>query len=353
MKVIMGSQSTGDKLNILIGSPLEQAQVARIAAAAPDRANVLYEPDLLPTIRYQADHHGIRRRLNEADRARWQGLLAAADIMFDFDWMAPEKLPIMAPRLRWVQATSAGIGEFLQRFDLLQTSILFTTASGVHAKPLAEFTLLGLLYFSRNVPRLLREQAAHKWERYANSDLPGRRVMVVGLGGVGKAVAQACANLGMEVWGTKRSPDSATPAGVGKLIAQKDLLAALPQMDALVLACPLTPATRHMIGAQELAALPPSAILVNIGRGGLIDEPALVDALRNNKLAGAALDVFATEPLPEDSPLWDLSNVLVSPHSASTVDSENGRIVDIFIENLGRFLSGQKLINEFSREHGY
>ena len=195
MKVVMGSHSTGGKLNILIGSPLEEAQVARIGAAAPDRVNVLYEPDLLPTVRYQADHHGIRRRLNEADRARWQGLLAEANIMFDFDWMAPEKLPITAPRLRSVQATSAGIGEFFQRFDLLRTSILFTTASGVHAKPLAEFTLLGLLYFSRNVPRLLREQAAHKWERYANSDLPGRRVMVVGLGGVGKAVAQASANL--------------------------------------------------------------------------------------------------------------------------------------------------------------
>ncbi len=108
-----------------------------------------------------------------------------------------------------------------------------------------------------------------------------------------------------------------------------------------------------MIGAQQLAALSPSTILVNVGRGGLIDEPALIDALRNGRLAGAALDVFETEPLPEENPLWDLPNVLVSPHSASTVNSENGRIVDIFVENLGRFLSGQKLINVFSREHGY
>jgi phosphoglycerate dehydrogenase-like enzyme len=108
-----------------------------------------------------------------------------------------------------------------------------------------------------------------------------------------------------------------------------------------------------MIGAKELAALPASAILVNVGRGGLIDEPALIEALKHNKLAGAALDVFETEPLPAENPLWDLPNVLVSPHSASTVETENARIVDIFIENLGRFLAGKKLVNEFSREHGY
>ena len=170
---------------------------------------------------------------------------------------------------------------------------------------------------------------------------------------VGRELARACAALGLEVWGTKRSADPIAPTGVGKIIAHNDILGALPTVDALILACSLSPATLHMIGAQQLAALSPSTILVNVGRGGLIDEPALIDALRNGRLAGAALDVFETEPLPEENPLWDLPNVLVSPHSASTVDSENGRIVDIFVENLGRFLSGQKLINVFSREHGY
>jgi phosphoglycerate dehydrogenase-like enzyme len=349
----MTSKSAGDKLNILIASPLEEKQAARIAGVAPDRVNVFYEPKLLPTIRYAADHQGIRPQLNAPDTTRWQDLVAQADIMFDFDWMAPEQLPTTAPRLRWIQATSAGIGEFLQRYQLLQSSITFTTAAGVHAKPLAEFALLGLLYFWRDVPRLLREQAAHRWERYANRDLAGRRVLIIGLGGVGRELARTCAALGLEVWGTKRSADSVAPAGVSILIAHKDILGVLPKMDALILACPLTPATRHMIGAQQLAALPLSAVLVNVGRGGLIDEPALIEALRNGRLAGAALDVFETEPLPDANPLWDMPNVLVSPHSASTVDSENMRIVDIFIENLGRFLSGRKLINEFSREHGY
>jgi glyoxylate/hydroxypyruvate reductase A len=349
----MTSAPASRKLNVVVASPLEADQAERIAKAAPDRVNLIYEPKFLPTIRYAADHGGIRPQLNAADQAHWQSLVAQADIMFDFDWMAPDKLPTSAPNLRWVQATSAGIGEFVARHQLDKSSIVFTTAAGVHARPLAEFAILGLLYFWRDVPRLLREQAAHRWERFANRDLLGRRALVVGLGGVGKEVARSLATLGMEVWGTRRSAESVAPEGVSKLIERKDLLKVLPTVEALVLACPITPETRGMIGAKELAALSPSTILVNIGRGGLIDEPALVDALKHNRLAGAALDVFDTEPLPGTSPLWDMPNVLVSPHSASTVDSENSRIVDIFIENLGRFLSGKKLMNEFSREHGY
>jgi phosphoglycerate dehydrogenase-like enzyme len=349
----MTSTSAGQKLNIVIATPLEAAQAERISKAFPDRVNIIYEPKFLPTIRYAADHGGIRPQLNAADQTHWQSLVAQADIMFDFDWMAPEKLPTAAPRLKWVQATSAGIGEFLDRHQLLKSPIVFTTAAGVHARPLAEFALLGLLYFWRDVPRLLREQAARRWERFANRDLAGRRALIVGLGGVGQELARSFAALGLEVWGTRRSLQSVAPDGVTRLIDRSELLDVLPKIDALILACPLTAATRHMIGARELTALSPSTILVNVGRGGLIDEPALIEALKQGRLAGAALDVFETEPLPNDNPLWGLSNVLVSPHSASTVDSENSRIVDIFIDNLGRFLAGKRLVNEFSREHGY
>ena len=167
----MTSTPAGQKLNVVIAAPLEAEQAERIAKAIPDRVNVIYEPKLLPTIRYAADHGGIRPQLNAADQARWQSIVAQADIMFDFDWMSPEKLPTTAPRLRWVQATSAGIGEFVARHQLHKSSIVFTTAAGVHARPLAEFALLGLLYFWRGVPHLLREQAAHRWERYARSRL--------------------------------------------------------------------------------------------------------------------------------------------------------------------------------------
>ena len=133
-------------LHILIASPLEADQVARIAGAAPDRAVVIHTPHLLPTPKYVADHNGTKPQLSEAEKARWLELLADADILFDFDWLAPERLPETAPRLRWVQGTSAGIGEFLERTGLARSSILITTAAGVHASALAEFTLLGLLY---------------------------------------------------------------------------------------------------------------------------------------------------------------------------------------------------------------
>jgi glyoxylate/hydroxypyruvate reductase len=340
-------------LNLLIASPLEDDQVGRIREAVCDRLTVLHEPSLLPVIRYAADHHGVRPRLSAADEAHWLGLLARANIMFDFDWWAPEKLPVNAPRLRWVQGTSAGIGEFLRRNHLLQSPITFPTAAGVHAGALAQFVLLGLLYFWRSVPGLQHRQARHRWERFANGDLTGRRVLIIGLGGTGREVARVCAAIGLEVWGARRSADPSPPLGVSKLVAMKELLTALPELDALVLACPLTPATHHMIGVAQLAALSPSALLINIGRGSLIDEPALIAALRESRLAGAALDVFETEPLPPENPLWDMPNVLVSPHSASTVETENRRIVDIFLTNIDLFLKGEKLINEFSRERGY
>jgi phosphoglycerate dehydrogenase-like enzyme len=339
-------------LTILIASPLESQHVERIAATAPGRTEVIYEPDLLPVPRYVADHKGILRDLGPEQRARWLGHLRAADILFDFDWLAPEALPANAPNLRWVQATSAGIGEKMRATRLIDSDILFTTAAGVHASSLAEFTTLGLLYFYRDVPRLQRMQQAHHWERYTNMELAGRRALVVGLGAVGSMIAKRLAALGLEVWGARRTLAAPVPEGVGKVLPLAGLGAVLGQIDALVLACPLTPETAGLIGAAELAALPEGALLINVARGKVVDEPALIEALRSH-LGGAALDVATVEPLPQDSPLWDLPNVLISPHSASTVDAENARIVDIFVDNLGRYLGGLALINRFDPARGY
>jgi glyoxylate/hydroxypyruvate reductase len=338
-------------LNILIASPLEPEQVARIAAAAPGRVEVIFAPDLLPEPRYVADHKGRARPLSEAQRARWLAHLRAADILFDFDWLAPERLLEHAPRLRWVQGTSAGIGELLRRTGLIDSGLAFTTAAGVHAGPLAEFVLLALLYFYRDVPRLQRLQRAHRWERYTNRELAGRRALVVGLGAVGRTVAQRLAAQGLEVWGARRTP-AAPPEGVCRVLPLSELGSVLGAIDALVLTCPLTPETRGLIGAAELAAMPEGALLINVARGPVVDEPALVDALRA-RLGGAALDVATVEPLPEGSPLWDLPNVLISPHSASTVHAENRRIVDLFLANLERYLAGAPLLNRFEPGRGY
>jgi glyoxylate/hydroxypyruvate reductase A len=339
-------------LKVLIASPLEPEQVERIAAAAPGRIEVVYEPDLLPVPRYVGDHKGRPRALSPEQRERWLAHLREADVLFDFDWLAPERLALHAPRLRWVQGTSAGIGELLRRTGLIDSDLVFTTAAGVHASPLAEFVTLGLLYFYRDVPRLQRMQRAHRWECYTNRELAGRRALVVGLGAVGRAIAERLAAQGLEVWGARRTPGP-PPEGVSRVLPMTDLTSVLGEIDALILACPLTPETEGLIGATQLAAMPEGALLINVARGPVVDEGALVQALRNDRLGGAALDVATIEPLPEDSPLWDLPNVLISPHSASTIEAENGRIVDIFLANLQRYLDGLPLLNRFDRTRGY
>jgi glyoxylate/hydroxypyruvate reductase len=343
----------GAPLTVLIASPLEPELVRRLAAAEPERVRVTFEPELLPEPRFVADHTGRRRELTAEQRERWLAHLRAADVLFDFDWLADEDLPRNAPRLRWIQGTSAGIGERLRRTGLVDTDLVFTTAAGVHGSSLAEFVVLGLLYFYRDVPRLQRMQAAHRWERYTNTELAGRRVLLIGLGGVGRTIARRLAGLDLEVWGVRQTSGGAPPEGVTRVLSFDDFRRALGEIDALVLACPLTERTHRLIGAPELAALPPHALLVNVARGQVVDEPAMASALRAGRLRGAVLDVAEIEPLPDDSPLWDLPNILVSPHSASTVESENRRIVDLFIENLRRWLDGRPLLNLFDRARGY
>ena len=347
-----GHGSTG-KIVIAIASPLEDEHVARIRAFDPERFEVIWQPDLHGAPRYVADHAGTPITRTAEQKARWAGILRQAEILFDFDRSDPEALPQNAPGLRWVQATSSGIGEYMRRTGLDQSDIAFTTARGVHARPLAEFTLMGLLHFFRDVPFLNARKAEKHWERYTVQGLDGARLLVVGLGSLGQAVALDCARLGVEVWGTRRTSGGETPPGVSKIIAQDEIREALGQIDALVLACPLTDTTKGLIGRAEVDALKPGVVIVNIARGQVIDEAAMIEGLRSGRIKGAALDVFEVEPLPKESPLWELPNVLISPHSASTVHAENQRIVDIFLDNLGRYRDGKPLKNLYDRVAGY
>ena len=336
---------------ILISTYLEPEHVERIRAAAP--GEVLYEPALLPTPRYGNDHGGIRPNLADDDNARWSALLAAADIAFDFDWRAPAELLATAPKLRWVQATSAGIGGFVQRHGLDAGPIVFTTAAGTHAAPLAEFAVTGALHFVKDVPGLLAAQREHHWERHVSGQLRGRRATVVGIGSIGRRVAELYALLGLEVTAVGRPGGSYdVPAGVA-VSTTDELDRLLPATDVLVLACPLTDETLDLIDAGRVALLPAGGIVVNIARGQVIDEVALTAALSSGHLAGAALDVFDAEPLPADSPLWDLPNVLVSPHSASTAADENAVLTDLFLDNLRRYLAGEPLRNVYRGDRGY
>jgi phosphoglycerate dehydrogenase-like enzyme len=258
-----------------------------------------------------------------------------------------------APDLRWIQATSAGIGAVMQRTGLDQKALLVTTAAGIHVAPLAEFALMGALHFVKGVPDLQARQREHHWERYTTRELKGSRALVIGLGHIGREVVRDFAALGVDVTGLGRSGVTYDIPGLSRSIDRDALDATLATTDIVILAAPLTEETTNLIGAHQLRQLPSHAILINVGRGQLVDEVALADALVSGALAGACLDVYREEPLPTSSPLWDLENVIVSPHSASTVVTENRDLVELFLANLDRWRRGENLRNLYDVRKGY
>jgi len=339
-----------DRVVVLIASPLEVEHVDRVRAVDP-RIDVLHDPDLLPRPRYRSDHTGGPTTMRTPEQeARFLEMLQRAHVLFDFPSGHVRDLTAVAPRLRWLQATSAGIGPFVQRVGLDRSDITFTTASGVHARPLADFCLMAMLMFAKNYVWMERDKKAKRWERYCGEELTGKTLAIVGVGRVGQEVARHGKRMDMRVTGMRRS-DAPMP-DVDKLFARAELHT-MREADFLVLAAPHTPETEGIIGEAELAVMKPTAVLINIGRGALIDEDALIRALQHKRLAGAALDVFRDEPPPPDSPLWNMPNVIVSPHSASTVTQENARITDIFVDNLRRYLRGEPLRNVLDKTKLY
>ncbi|TMI85414.1 MAG: D-2-hydroxyacid dehydrogenase [Bacillati bacterium ANGP1] len=343
---------TTNRRPVLIASYLEPEYVERVARV--EGVHVIYEPGLLPEPRYTCDHHGAPLRRDGEHERRWRDCLARAEVMFDFDYTNIDHLRELIPNVRWIQATSAGIGQLLLRTGLIDAPITFTTARGIHGVPLAEFALMAMLWFAKGGPRIVRDQAAHRWERTCARELRGATVGIVGLGGVGGEVGRSCRALGLRVIATRRTgPDAGEGGAADVVLPPTGLPTLLREADVLVLSCPHTPETEGLIGAEELAMLKPGAVLINIARGAVVDEPALIDALRSGRLGAAALDVAAEEPLPAGSPLWDLPNVLVSPHSASTVVTENAKLTDLFCENLRRYIRGDPLLNVFDRTRLY
>lgn len=337
---------------VLITSYIEPEHVERIRQVEPG-IEVLYEPELLRPPRYAADHTGdpAFQRTPEQER-RWRGLLAKAEILFDIDPTHRPDLPELAAKVRWVQSTSAGIGQLVHTmgYRIRMPHTVFTTASGVHTRPLAEFVVMAILMHFKGTSRMFAAQQQHRWERYAGTDLEGRRLALVGLGQVGTEIARTCRALGLTVLGSDLRP---APEVVDRYYPPDQLCVMLAQADILVTIVPHTPKTERMIGAPEFASLPRGAFFINIARGQVVDESALIAALRSGQLAGAALDVFTEEPLPTNSPLWDMPTVLVSPHSASTSDRENGRITALFCDNLCRYLRGEPLRNMLDPDRMY
>ena len=331
---------------VFITTPLEPEQVARIRDVAPDHLDVVYEPDLLPPVRYVADHNGREdfQRTPDLER-RWAEVLGRADILFDFPPQSADGSGGMdlAPNVKWIQTTSSGVGQRVANLGLLHNDLIITTARGVHAGPLAEFFLLGVLKHFKRLDHLKSEQRSHRWERYCGEDLDGKVLALVGAGRVGRRVAEVGRFLGMRVvaMDVELALDEAAELGFEKLYPRSGLHQMLAMADVVCLSVPHTPDTEGMIDAPAFRAMKEGVVFVNIARGQVVDEPALIEQLRSGWIGFAALDVFAIEPLPSDSTLWDMPNVLISPHSASTVASENARITDIFCHNLRCYLDGR------------
>lgn len=244
-----------------------------------------------------------------------------------------------ADSLEWLQSLSAGV----DRYDLdalEERGVLLTTISGVHASPIAEHVLALVLAFERRLPRAIEQQRAHEWRRFPAGELRGSTLGVVGVGAIGGRVAELASAVGMEVLGVKRDTTIYHDA-VDEIHSPEALHTVLGRADYVVLACPLTAETEGLIGARELASIGPDGVLINVARGAVVDHDALVTQLQEGYLGGAALDVTDPEPLPTDSPLWDSSDVLLTPHMAGGSPEFPRRCAELFVENYRRYVDGE------------
>ena len=253
-----------------------------------------------------------------------------------------------AARLHWIQAKTSGV-DYLLNLPSLRKEVLLTSTLGIHGPQMSEMAILFMLALNRNFPQIVRNQDQGIWERWPGKLLWKKKVGILGIGVVGEEIARKCKVFGMTVFGIarrRRKIDS-----VDYLYGPEDLFRVLAEVDYLIIAAPHTPETRKMIGAKALASMKPTAFLINLARGEIVDEEALIEALKTRQISGAAMDVFWEEPLPANHPLWKLKNVIVTPHIGGMSDIYVEQVLSIFEENLRRFLRGEKnnLINLIKR----
>jgi phosphoglycerate dehydrogenase-like enzyme len=338
------------RLRVVAAAPITEELVDLVVSAEP-RIDFVRDQSLLRPMRYPGDHSGPPGfERSSADQKRYDDLVDTAEVLYGLPDESSTQLARTVnanPSLRWVHAMPAGAGGQLRSAGLTDEQlarVVMTTSAGVHAEPLAEFALLGLLAGAKTLPRLLEQKAEHRWsERWQMKHLFQQTILVVGLGSIGRATARKLAALGVRVIGTSRH--ESTVEGVAEVIHPDRLAATVPFVDGVVITLPGTDATRHMFSAEALAALKPGATVVNVGRGTVIDEGALVEALASGRVGYAALDVFEKEPLRADSPLWGLPNVLISPHTSALNDDIDRDIARLFAENATRFLDGVPMRN--------
>lgn len=350
---------TTDELTIAIAVPLEAEYVEQIRGVDPS-VTVLYEPDLLPPERFPADHAGDPSftRTPEQEERYW-AMLNRAQVLYGFPNESPAGLARIAtsnPHLQWIHAMAAGAGGAVKASGLdTETLRKFhvTTSAGVHALPLAEFSAFGILNGFKRSAEMAKDQAAKVWPelRTPTKLANGSKVVIAGLGEIGMETARIARALGMRVSGTKRNV--AAIEGIEEVTNNDGLAALVADADAVVNTLPGTPYTEKLFNKDIFSAMKPGAVFVNVGRGTVVDEDALLEALDNGQVAYACLDVFAVEPLPRESPLWNHPKVLVSPHTSALSTAENRLIAERFCSNLRSFLDGGELPHLVDPVHFY
>ena len=339
-----------ERLRVVVATPLAE-ELCRLIEEGEPRIELVRDQSLYPPMRHPADFTGDPgfSRTPEQQRA-FEEMVDSADALYGIPDVDPEALKRTVaanPGLRWVHTMAAGGGSSVKAAGLDPDQldrIVFTTSAGVHGGPLAEFAVLGVLAGAKDLPRLLQQQREHLWgDRWEMRQVAEMTVLVVGLGGIGAEVARRLAALGATVVGTSRHQRPVDH--VDRLIHPDQIAENVSEVDAVVLTVPGTSATEGLIGTDVLAAVKPGTTLVNVGRGTVIDEDALLPALRDGRIGLAVLDVVANEPLPQDSPLWDQPNVVLSPHTAALNAAEERRIAELFVDNARRFLDGEELRN--------
>lgn len=274
--------------------------------------------------------------------------MPTADILLTFHF--PLDVLETATNLRWIQVTSAGT-EFLAAAHAQLATIAVTNTRGLHADPIADYVMTAAVMLHSDFAEFGRQQARRQWSRRPVETLHGKTLGVLGVGAIGQEIARRGRAAGMEVIGLRRS--GAADSDVAQMYALDGLQPFLARCDFLAVTVPMTAQTQALIGARELAGMKRSAYVINVARGGVIDEDALIDALRAGTLAGACLDVFAIEPLPADSPLWTMGNVIITPHIAGMRSDYTERLLDIFVENLAHLRAGTPMRNRVDLARGY
>ena len=274
--------------------------------------------------------------------------IQTADILMTFAPMLTDEVLRRANNLKWIQALGTGVDNLVD-LPSLRGDVIVTNVRGIHGAAVSEAAIMAMLALSRNFPRVIRNQDRQLWERWPASLLEGKRVGILGIGVIAEALAPRCKALGMSVAGI--SSRQRAIADFDRMFAQDELVSAVREIDYLVVLTPYSPATRHMVDAAVLSAMKPTSYLINLARGGVIDERALIAALRQGQIAGAALDVFNQEPLPKDHPLWEMEKVIVMPHLAGFFEGYSDRALAVVEENIRRFMAGDttKMINVVTR----